>query len=91
VGRVLPESKPARIVLNVFPSLNVKHKFLQDSKQTRQEGFRLNGYLTKVQQEERSILNNEFQPLKAKGYKPSQLVYCHNDKVLSLLFVLLHM
>ncbi len=61
-----------------------KHKFLQLSKLLRQSGLRLDDWLTQRQQKGRDTLNDDFQALKGKGYKPffrgSVLMYRRNNK-----------
>jgi len=71
-------------VLIEFPSIQEKHKLLKMSKQLRQNGLRLDDWLTELPQKERGTLNAAFQTLKGKGYKPffrgSVLMYRCNDK-----------
>ena len=68
----------------MFSSLDEKHKLLKMSQRMRERGLRLDDWLTEVQQQERSSLNNDFQTLKEKGYKPffrgSVLMYRSNEK-----------
>ncbi len=75
--------KPRPVLID-FSSIEDKHKFLQLSKQMRQNGLRLDDWLTEQQQKERGILDNDFQALKEKGYKPffrgSVLMYRRSDK-----------
>ena len=79
MGRFMPNSKKPRPVLIMFSSPDDKHKLLKMSQKMRERGLRLDDWLTEVQQQERSSLNNDFQTLKGKGYKPffrgSVLVY----------------
>ncbi len=66
------------------PSTEKKHKFLKMSKQLRQNGLRLDEWLTELQQKERCTLDADFQTLKGKGYRPffrgSVLMYRCNKK-----------
>ncbi len=84
MGRFSPNNRKPRPVLIRFPSTEDKHKFLQLSKQLRQNGLRLDDWLTERQQKERGTLDADFQALKGKGYKPffrgSVLMYRRNDK-----------
>jgi len=84
MGRFSPNSRKPRPVLIEFPSIEEKHKLLKMSKHLRQNGLRLDDWLTESQQKERGTLNADFQTLKGKGYKPffrgSVLMYRRNDK-----------
>ena len=84
MGRFLPNARKPRPVLIGFSSEEEKHKFLKLSKQLRQNGLRLDDWLTEVQQKERCTFDADFQTLKGKGYKPfftgSVLTYRRNDK-----------
>ena len=54
------------------------------SQKMRERGLRLDDWLTEVQQQERSSLNNDLQTLKGKGYEPffrgSVLIYRSSEK-----------
>ena len=54
------------------------------SQKMRESGLRLDDWLTEVQQQERSSLNNDFQTLEGKEYKPffrgSVLMYRSSKK-----------
>ena len=82
--RFLPNSKKPTPVLFTFSSLDDKHKLLKMSQKMHERGLRLDDWLTEVQQQERSSLNNDFQTLKGKGYKPffrgSVLMYRSSEK-----------
>ena len=84
MGRFAPNHRKPRPVLIDFLSIEDKHKVLQLSKQMRQNGLRLDDWLTERQQQERGTLDADFQALKEKGYKPffrgSVLMYRRNDK-----------
>jgi hypothetical protein len=87
MGRFSPNARKPRPVLIGFSSTEEKHKFLKLSKQLRQNGLRLDDWLTEffeVQQKERCTLDADFQTLKGKGYKPffrgSVLMYRRNNK-----------
>jgi len=94
MGRFSPNARKPRPVLIGFSSTEAssteasstdeKHKFLKLSKQLRQNGLRLDEWLTEVQQKERCTLDADFQTLKGKGYKPffrgSVSMYRRNDK-----------
>ena len=66
----LSNSEKPRPVLFMFSSLDDKHKLLKMSQKMRESGLRLDDWLTEVQQQERSSLNNDFQTLEGKEYKP---------------------
>ncbi len=70
MGKFSPNSTKPRPVLIEFLSMEDKHKLLKMSKQLRQNGLRLDDWLTESQQKERGTLNADFQILKGKGYKP---------------------
>ncbi len=84
MGRFSPNTRKPRPVLIELRWLEDKHKLLKMSKQLRQNGLRLDDWLTEVQQKERSTFDADFQTLKGKGYKPffrgSVLMYRRNDK-----------
>ncbi len=87
MGRFSPNARKPRPVLIGFSSTEEKHKFLKLSKQLRQNGLRLDDWLTEffeVQQKERCTLDADFQTLKGKSYKPffrgSVLMYRRNNK-----------
>ena len=70
MGRFSPNARKPRPVLIGFSSVEQKHKFLKLSKQLRQNGLRLDDWLTELQQKGKCTLDAEFQTLKGKGYKP---------------------
>ena len=80
------QSKP-RPLLVAFKTNDEKHLFLKSAKALRQNGIRCDDYLTRMQQEERKQLTEDFQALKAKGRKPffrgSCLKYHSADKIRS--------
>ena len=84
MGKFSPDSTKPRPVLIEFSSLQEMHNLLEHSKQLRTIGLRLDDWLTELHQKERGTLNDEFQTLKGKGYKPffrgSILMYSRNDK-----------
>lgn len=59
--RFLPNSKKPTPVLFMFSSPDDKHKLLKMSQKMHERGLRLDDWLTEVQQQERSSLNNDFQ------------------------------
>jgi len=70
MGRFSPSARKPRPVLIEFFLLEEKHKLLKMSKQLRQNGLRLDDWLTELQQKGKCTLDAEFQTLKGKGYKP---------------------
>ena len=84
MGKYSLDSTKPRPVLIEFNSVEEKHNLLKNSKQLRQIGLRLDDWLTELQQKERGTLDDDFQTLKGKGYKPffrgSILTYRRNDK-----------
>ena len=79
-----PSSKPRPLLVS-FTSDQAKHVFLRHAKTFRQAGIRCDDYLTRLQQQERQALSEDFTALKAKGHKPffrgSELKYHHADKI----------
>ena len=79
-----PSSKPRPLLVS-FTSDQAKHVFLRHAKTFRQAGIRCDDYLTRLQQQERQALSEDFTALKAKGHKPffrgSELKYHHADKM----------
>ena len=79
-----PSSKP-RPLLVCFASEKEKHAFLQHAKTLRQAGIRCDDHLTRLQQQERQVLSEDFNALKAKGHKPffrgSELKCYYADKM----------
>ena len=65
--------------------MNGKHLFLKYAKVLRQAGFRVDDDLTPLQQQERTLLEEDAETLRTKGYHPffrgSQLHYFHRDKM----------
>ena len=62
-----------------------KHIFLKHAKTLRQADIRCADYLTRLQQQERQDLSEDFKVLKAKGHTPflrgSEVKYYHADKM----------
>lgn len=70
IGRKSANSTKPRPMRLRFVSLNAKHDFLRWSKDFRAVGVRLDDDLTRLQQQQRQALNDDFQLLKNKGCKP---------------------
>ena len=88
MGRFFLFGKKPRPVLLMFSSLDEKHNLLKMSQRMRERGLRLDDWLTEVQQQERSSLNNDFQTLKEKRYMPffrgSVLLYRSSENVTNI-------
>jgi hypothetical protein len=68
-GQVVTKQQEAKPVLIEFPLVEEKHKLLKMSKQLRQDGLRLDDWLTELQQKETCTLDADLQTLKGRGYK----------------------
>ena len=77
-------SKPRPLIV-CFTSEEEKNLFLKHAKTFRQAGVRCDDYLTRLQQQERQVISEDFIALKVKGHKPffrgSELEYHHADKM----------
>lgn len=70
IGRFSTEHSKPKPTRLFFASENDKHKLLEYSKQFRQAGLRFNYDLTRLHQQERMNLSDDFQALTSKGHKP---------------------
>ena len=67
--RSVDNSRP-RLLRVKFGTLQRKHLFLKHAKVLRQAGFKVNDDLTRLQQQERKSLGDDFAVLKTKGHTP---------------------
>ena len=85
LGRYCPDATRPRPVRLKFGTLDGKHLFLKYAKVVRQAGLKADDDLTPLQQQERTLLEEDAETLRIKGYHPffrgSQLHYCHNEKM----------
>ena len=62
-----PRTLPKRVRLG---TLQGKHLFLKHAKVLRQAGFKVDDDLTRLQQQERKSIGDDFAVLKTKGHNP---------------------